>query len=136
MKKKLFMILLCGCVLISLTGCGKEEYYCCDDGKPPKDGECLRAEIMTTDVIYTCPDGYTAKSDGVCYLNGQRRMFAKATYSCPDGGTVSGNQCVKYYSYAPTKCDKPATDNNKGASNQPVEVEVKENTKKEYDSSK
>lgn len=121
MKKKLFTILLCGSVLISLTGCGKEEYYCCDDGSTPKDGECLRKEIMTTDVSYSCPDGYIAKADGVCYRsNGQRAMFAKVTYSCPDGGTVSYDKCVKYYSYAPTKCDKPPTENKKGTSNQPV----------------
>jgi len=77
MKKKLFMILLCGCALISLTGCGKEEYYCCDDGSTPEDGKCLRAETMTTDVVYTCPNGYTAKTDGVCYRsNGQLVLYA------------------------------------------------------------
>lgn len=135
MRKKLFAILLFMGLLVSLTGCGKEEYYCCDDGSTPEDGKCLRAENMTTDVVYTCPDGYTAKSDGVCYRsNGQRAMFATATYSCPNGGTVSGNKCVKYYSYTPTKkCDKPTTDN-KGASNVKVEekVEVDKNVNEEY----
>lgn len=127
MKKKLFMILLCGCALISLTGCGKEEYYCCDDGSTPEDGKCLRAETMTTDVVYTCPNGYTAKTDGVCYRsNGQRAMFATAKYSCPNGGTVSGNKCVKYYSYTPTKkCDKSSTkDKNKDKTNVESKVET------------
>lgn len=122
MKKKILVILVGVFMLMGLTGCGKEEQYCCNSGDTlDENGKCLRKEIMTTDVVYTCPNGYIAKTDGVCYRSdGSRAMFATEKISCPNGGTVINNKCTKYYTYEATKCNK-SEENKKDNSKPKVE---------------
>lgn len=136
MKKKLFTILLSIVLLIGLSGCKsnkKEEYYCCNEGDSLIDGKCESIENMTTDVVYTCPDGYTAKTDGVCYRSdGKRGTFAKVTYSCPDGGSLVGNKCVKYHFYTPNKCDKPMIEGNNNNIDYEKEINIDNYIGKDY----
>ena len=108
MKKKVLFILIVGFMILGLTGCGKEKKYCCKTGDTLlENGKCEAKEIMTTDVDYTCPNGYIAKTDGVCYRSdGTRAMFATKNISCPNGGSVINDKCVQYYTYNATECDK------------------------------
>lgn len=93
-------------ILILLSGCSipsKKEYCCNDGGILREDGKCEKEKIMTTDITYTCPNGYVARGE-VCYLDGKRRTFATQSYSCPYGGTVINGKCRMYYTYDPIEC--------------------------------
>lgn len=92
MIKKLFGILLCIGLILSITGCGNKDekniVLYCDEGTL-KDDKC---EIVSTmEAIPSCEEGYTLESDTCTKVE---KTDAKATKSCNSGYKLSGSTCI------------------------------------------
>ena len=102
--KKLLCIFFLSVLLLVITGCGKTS-YCCQEGYTLSNGKCLKQEKHKVKITYTCPNGYIAKTNGVCYRsNGTRAMYASQSYSCNYGSLV-GNECIETHVSEPFVCE-------------------------------
>lgn len=97
MLKKIFSILLCALLVLTLSGCGEEkvneekenkkEYYC--ETGTLKGENCEVVE--TEEVTLTCEKDYKL-TDGKCVKTTSTNATAKK--SCSDGYTLSGSTCI------------------------------------------
>lgn len=102
--KKTLGILFLSILVLFITGCGKTS-YCCRDGYSLSGDKCLKKVKYKVKITYTCPNGYIAKKNGVCYRSdGTRAMYASQSYSC-NYGTLVGNECIETYVAEPFVCE-------------------------------